>query len=257
MGSLSDEMFGLDGRRALVTGAGRGLGRAMSVGLAEAGADVALVARNAKELKETARKVELTRSKAAIFPYDLRDIDGLPELVSNVEASFEPIDILVNNAGMTRRGNAEEYQVSDWQDVMQVNLTAAFVLCRECGRRMVAAGKGKIINVGSLASEIGIPFAASYVASKSGLLGLTRALAVEWAGKGVNVNAIGPGYFETELTRPLINDAVRGPKIDSKIPMGRWGKPDELKGAVVFLASRASDYITGQILYVDGGWMAE
>lgn len=224
------DSFRLDGRVALVTGGNRGLGRACADALAEAGASVLAV--GSKEL-------------------DLATAD-LHAYVSELDR----IDILVNNAGIIRRAPAAEVTTGDWDDVLTVNLDAAFQLSQAAGRRMIAQGHGKIINIASMLSFQGGIRVPAYTASKHAILGLTRALANEWAGLGVNVNAIAPGYMATDNTAELRADPTRAPAITERIPAGRWGTPDDLKGAVVFLASDAARYIHGAVLPVDGGWLA-
>jgi len=248
--------FKLDGDVALVTGGGRGLGRGLALGLAEAGADVVLAGRRPETLQEAARAVEALGRRCLTVPTDVQRLGDLERLVHRTIEAFGKVDILVNNAGTTHRAPAEEYPVEEWDRVMDVNLKAVFLLCRLVGRHMKAQGGGRIINVSSLAAEIGLSLIPPYVASKSGVAGLTRALAVEWAPYRIRVNAIAPGYFKTDLTAGLEDHPDRGPKIRLRIPMKRWGLPEDLKGAVVFLASRASAYVTGQQIFVDGGWMA-
>jgi 2-deoxy-D-gluconate 3-dehydrogenase len=248
--------FRLDGKVAIVTGASRGLGRAMAEALAEAGADAVLVATNEKLLDEVAEGIRALGRKALPFPCDVTDGDRLEELVETTMSTFGHIDILVNAAGTTERYPAQDFPVESFDWVMEVNLRAVFILCQKAGRRMIHQRSGKIINIASVQSEVSGRNISAYTASKGGVRQLTRALAVEWARFGINVNAIGPGYFHTDLTAPLYNDPERSRQVIDRIPLGRWGKPDELKGVTVFLASKASDYMTGQIVYVDGGWLA-
>jgi 2-deoxy-D-gluconate 3-dehydrogenase len=241
---------------ALVTGAGRGLGRAMALGLAEAGADIVAAGRNRANLDKACKEIRALGRKALPVVTDVTKSRQLESLVRRAVMSFRKIDILVNNAGTTHRAPAEEFPLDEWDRVMNVNLKSVFILSQLVGRHMKEQGGGRIINVTSLASHIGLPLTPAYVASKSGLAGLTRQLAVDWAAYNIRVNAIGPGYFRTDLTAGLESHPDRGPKINMRIPMKRWGQPEDLKGAVVFLASKASEYVTGQTVYVDGGWLA-
>lgn len=247
--------FSLEGKVAVVTGANTGLGQAMAVAIAAAGADVALVGRSAPD--ETQSKIDALGRKTAVVMADLSKSGNASGVIADAESALGPVDILVNNAGIIRREDALEFGESDWDDVMDTNLKVPFFLAQAAARSMVSAGRGgKIINVASLLSFQGGIRVASYTASKSGLAGLTRLLANEWAAKGVNVNAIVPGYFATNNTVALRNDEARNRQILERIPAGRWGDPDDLAGAAVFLASSAADYIQGITLPVDGGWLA-
>jgi len=248
--------FGLEGRAAIVTGAGRGLGRAIALGLAEAGADLVLAGRTRETLESAAAEIRGLGRSALVFPMDVARPQEQDALVSAAVERFGAIHVLVNNAGVTHRAPAEDYPEEEWDRVMNVNLKAAFLLMQKVGRRMIRQGGGSIINVGSLISVIGMPRIPAYGASKAGLEELTRCLAVEWARYNIRVNAIRPGYFRTDMTRGLDRDPDRGPKIRLRIPMQRWGEPEDLKGVVVFLASPASSYITGVSIPVDGGWLA-
>ena len=249
------EQFNLDGKVALVTGANTGLGQAMAVALAGAGASVALVGRSAPD--ETKALIEDAGGKTAVVMADLSDADVATMVVRQTEESLGPVDILVNNAGIIRREEALDFSEADWDDVMATNLKVPFFLAQAVAKSMVGGKRGgKIINVASLLSLQGGIRVASYTASKSGLAGLTRLLANEWAGKGINVNAIVPGYFATNNTKALRADAERNRQILERIPAGRWGDPADLGGAAVFLASAASDYVHGTLLPVDGGWMS-
>jgi 2-deoxy-D-gluconate 3-dehydrogenase len=249
-----NDLFSLAGRRALVTGASRGLGRAMAEALAAAGADVVCVDRAGTD--ETATAVRAAGRTACQFTADLSDRAAVLRLAEEVDAAVGEIDILVNNAGTIRRAPAVEYSLEDWDAVLRTNLDAVFLLCRHFGGGMVARGRGKIINIASLLAFSGGITVPAYTASKSAVAGLTRAFANEWAGRGVQVNAIAPGYFATDNTRALRENPGRNAEISARIPAGRWGQPEDLAGAVVFLASPASDYVSGHILVVDGGWMA-
>lgn len=248
--------FRLDGKVAIVTGASRGLGRAITEGLAEAGADVVLVATNEKLLREVARGIEGLGRKALVFPADVGDEAKLDELVKLTENVFGHIDILVNNAGTTERYPAEDFPVNAFDHIIEVNLHSVFLLSQKVGRVMIRQRSGKVVNIASVQSEVSGKNITAYAASKGGIRQLTRALAIEWSKYGINVNAIGPGYFHTDMTDPLWQADDRRNQTLARIPLGRWGKPEELKGVAVFLASGASDYMTGQIVYVDGGYLA-
>lgn len=248
-------MFNLDGKVALVTGANTGLGQAMAVALAGAGASVALVGRSAPA--ETEALIKAVGGKTAVVMADLSDTKVVAAIVEQAEQALGPVDILVNNAGIIRREDALEFGERDWDEVMATNLKVPFFLAQAVAKSMVAGKRhGKIINVASLLSLQGGIRVASYTASKSGLAGLTRLLANEWAAKGINVNAIVPGYFATNNTVALQNDEDRNRQILERIPAGRWGDPGDLGGAVVFLGSSASDYVHGTLIPVDGGWLA-
>lgn len=249
-------MFSLVGRRALVTGASRGLGRAMAIALAEAGAGVVCASSQRGGANATAASVRALGKAVWEVHAELSDRDALLAMADEAVRLAGHIDILVNNAGTIRRHPALDYSAEDWDDVMRTNLDATFFLAQRLGRAMVARGAGKIINVGSLLSFSGGVNTAAYTASKHAVAGLTKVLANEWGPRGVQVNGIAPGYFVTDNTQPLRDDAARFAEIRSRIPAGRWGEPDDLKGAVVFLASSASDYVNGHMLVVDGGWMA-
>ena len=247
--------FSLEGKVAVVTGANTGLGQAMAVAIAAAGADVALVGRSDPD--ETQAKIKALGRRSAAVMADLSDVANVSGVVSDAEDALWPVDILVNNAGIIRRSDALDFSVDDWDDVLDTNLKVPFFLAQAAAKSMVDGGRGgKIINVASLLSFQGGIRVASYTASKSGLAGLTRLLANEWAGKGINVNAIVPGYFATNNTEALRNDPDRNRQILERIPAGRWGDPHDLAGAAVFLASSASDYVQGIALPVDGGWLA-
>ena len=249
------DLFNLGGKAAAVTGANTGLGQAMAVALAGAGAKVALVCRT--EPTETARLIAEQGGKSVAIMADLSSIGDCVRIVDETIAAFGALDILVNNAGVIRRADALAFTEDAWDAVIDTKPKTPFFLAKSAAAKMVESGQGgKIINVASLLSFQGGIRIASYTASKSGLAGLTRLLANEWAAKGINVNAIVPGYFATNNTVALRNDAVRNGEILSRIPAGRWGDPRDLAGAVVFLASRASDYVHGALLPVDGGWLA-
>lgn len=248
-------LFDLSGRIAIVTGAAGGLGQGMAVGLAEAGADVVIVSHSNKS-DETKRQIESLGRKALMVTADLGKESEQDRVMKETLESFGKIDILVNNAGIIRRTPAADHAEQDWNDVINLNLNAVFRMCQLAGRHMIEQGSGKIINIASMLSFQGGINVPGYTASKHGVTGITKALANEWAGKGVHVNAIAPGYMSTDNTAPLRKDAVRSEQILQRIPSGRWGLPEDLKGPVVFLASAASDYMDGHVLCVDGGWLA-
>jgi 2-deoxy-D-gluconate 3-dehydrogenase len=248
-------LFDLTGQVALVTGANTGLGQAIAVGLAGAGAEIVAVGRSAPD--ETAAIVAKAGRKLHAIEADLGSTDPIERVVFEAYAAAGKVDILVNNAGIIRRADALDFTEADWDAVMDTNLKTAFFLSQAVARQWVSAGRGgKIIQVASMLSFQGGVRVPSYAASKSGLAGLTKALANEWAAKGINVNAIAPGYFTTNNTQGLRADETRSRQILERIPAGRWGAPEDLAGVAVFLASRASDYMHGAIVPVDGGWLA-
>ena len=247
--------FDLDGKVALVTGANTGLGQAIALALAQSGADIAAVGRSAPD--DTVAQVRKAGRRAELIEANLDDSAGAAAIVDAAVAKFGAIDILVNNAGTIRRNDALDFTQDDWDAVIGVNLKSAFFLAQAAARWWVAQQRGgKVINIASMLSFQGGIRVPSYTASKSGIAGLTRLLANEWASQGINVNAIAPGYFATNNTAALQADAKRNAEILARIPSGRWGNPQDLGGAAVFLASRASDYVHGIILPVDGGWLA-
>ena len=249
------ELFRLDGRTALVTGASRGLGAAMARALAEAGANVVLHA-SRHAVHEAAESVAKDCGvRTACVTADLSKPGAATRLLNDAAVALAPIDILVNNAGIIRRAPAADYSDAEWDEVIEVNLSSVFRLCRAAGRGMLQRRSGKIINIASLLTFQGGLRVPAYAAAKGGVAQLTKALANEWAGSGVNVNAIAPGYMVTDNTQALRDDPVRFKDITARIPAGRWGEPVDLSGAVVFLASPASDYVHGHVLVVDGGWM--
>ncbi len=249
------DLFKLDNKVALVTGVGRGLGQAMAIALAEAGADVAGL--GISSMDETAAQVQALGRRFLPIHFDLLEAhaQNMTNVVEQVVAGLGSLDILVNNSGIVRRTPVLEFSEQDWDDVMQVNLKALVLLSQAAGRVMVEHGSGKIINIASMLSFQGGIRVLSYTAAKSGVAGITRLMANELAAKGINVNAIAPGYMITDNTAPLRADPARAPAILERIPAGRWGKPADLMGTVVFLASAASDYMHGAIVPVDGGWL--
>ena len=250
--------FQLTNRRALVTGGARGLGRMMADALAEAGADVAITSRTIASAQDAAAEIaRATGRKVVGLEADVSRASDVTRLVDQAEASLGGIDILVNNAGVNIRGASEALAEADWDTVIDTNLKGPFLCARAFGPRMAARGWGRIINLGSILSVIALPGRAPYAASKAGVANLTRVLGLEWAAQGVTVNAICPGPFGTEMNRPLLNDPEKYAAFVAKIPMGRWGELHEIKGAAVFLASDASSFVTGSLLFVDGGWTAQ
>ena len=251
------DTFRLDGRRALVTGGSKGIGAGLARGLAEAGADIVLLARGQQELEQTRDELRTTGREIGICACDLSQTDAIEGTFQQIVQEQGPIDILVNNAGTTRRSPAHELSLEDWQLVLEINLTAVFALSRAFAKERISSNRsGKIINIGSLLSSTARQDNAPYAASKGGVLLLTKALSVDWAPHHIFVNAIGPGFINTPLTRPLVENPEFNEWVLGRCPMGRWGDPKDLTGAAVFLASAASDFVTGQMIYVDGGWLA-
>lgn len=250
---MSLSLFDLTGRTALVTGSSQGIGHALAGGLARAGARVVLNARDAARLEEAAAALRAEGLDIAVSAFDVTDPAAAEAAVAAIEADVGPIDILVNNAGKQHRAPATEFPDDAWHDVVRVNLDSVFFMCRIVGKRMVARGRGKIINIGSVMSELGRATIVPYTATKGAVKTLTRGLATEWARHGVQVNAIGPGYFATPLNAALMNNAEFNDWLCKRTPAGRWGKLEELIGAAVFLSSPASDFVNGHLLMVDGG----
>jgi 2-dehydro-3-deoxy-D-gluconate 5-dehydrogenase len=246
--------FSLEGKTALVTGANTGIGQAIAVALAETGADIAVAGRT--EPTETLRLIEATGRKAVNISADLSSIDPVQRVVDEALAGLGRLDILVNNAGIIRRADLLDFSEADWDTVTDTNLKTLFFLSQAAARHMVERGSGKIINIASLLTFQGGVRVPSYAAAKSGVGGVTKAMANELAAKGVQVNAIAPGYISTNNTVALQADEARNRQILERIPTGRWGRPEDIAGAAVFLASPAADYVTGHILAVDGGWLA-
>ena len=251
---MSASPFDLTGKAALVTGANKGLGQAIALALAGAGADVALAGRT--PAVETEQAVRSAGGKAMLIEADVAAPGAAHYMVGAAIEALGRLDILINNAGTIRRADAVDFSEEDWDAVLDTNLKALFQLCQEAGRHMLAQGRGKIVNIASMLSFQGGIRVPAYTASKSAVAGLTRALANEWAGRGVNVNAIAPGYIATDNTAALQADETRNRQILERIPAGRWGDPGDVGGAAVYLSSAASDYVHGHILAVDGGWLA-
>lgn len=254
---MSLDQFSLKGRLALITGSSQGIGFAIARGLAAAGATVVLNGRNAAKVKSAAEQVrQSTVSEVHEAPFDVTDAKAVAAAVDAIERTHGAIEILVNNAGIQRRAPLEEFPEETWTEVIRTNLDSVFYVCKAVGRHMIARKRGSIVNICSVMSELGRPTVVPYTASKGGVRQLTRGLATEWGKYGIRVNGIGPGYFKTELNSALINDAKFSAWVDGRTPMGRWGELPELAGTAVFLASDASSFVTGQILYVDGGMTA-
>jgi NAD(P)-dependent dehydrogenase (short-subunit alcohol dehydrogenase family) len=256
MNGYLESLFSLQGQVAIVTGGGRGLGKGMAIALAGAGADVALISRTADELNAAVREIRQAGGRADAYIGDAFKLEEMMDLIRSIHSTKGRVDILVNNAGFAVRGLAIEFTPADWERQVDVNLKAAYFVAQAAGKIMKDQGRGKIINIASLTSYIGIQSASVYGITRGGILSMTRSLAIEWAGDRINVNAIVPGYFHTKQTAPLFADEKRKQWMLSRIPLGRSGVAEDLAGAAVFLASQASDYITGQVVIVDGGWLA-
>lgn len=253
---MASTLFDLTGRTALVTGSTRGLGRAMAEGLAEAGAALVLNGSNAQRLTEAAESIRRDGRKVHEVCFDVTDEAAVVAAFEALDAKGVAVDILVNNAGIQFRKPMVELATDDWRRVIETNLTSAFVIGREAAKRMIPRGHGKIVNIGSLTSDAARATVAPYTAAKGGIKMLTRSMTAEWAVHGIQANAIGPGYMLTDMNQALVNDPAFNSWVIGRTPARRWGKPGELVGTVVFLASAASDYVNGQIIYVDGGMLA-
>ncbi|MCX7984721.1 MAG: 2-dehydro-3-deoxy-D-gluconate 5-dehydrogenase KduD [Bacteroidetes bacterium] len=247
-------LFDLSGKAAIVTGASTGLGQGMALGLAEAGADLVLVDYVSSD--ETAEEIRKLGRKAVVVVANLMTIDPIPSIIEKTISEFGKVDILVNNAGIIRRTPAIDFSEKDWDEVMAINAKTVFFFAQAAARDMMKRKYGKIINIASLLAFQGGILVPSYAASKGAVAQITKAMANEWAVHGLNINAIAPGYMATNNTKALRDDPVRSKAILDRIPAGRWGLPSDLKGAAIFLASAASDYVNGHVLVVDGGWLA-
>jgi gluconate 5-dehydrogenase len=250
------KLFNLAGRTALVTGSSRGLGRAIATGLAEAGAAVVLNGADGSRLAAAAADLRLAGHTVHATRFDVTNEAEILAAFADFDARGVAIDILVNNAGMQLRRPMVELETADWRRVIETNLTSAFVIGREAAKRMIPRGHGKIINIGSLTSDAARATVAPYTVAKGGIRMLTRAMTAEWAAHGIQANAIGPGYMLTDMNQPLVDDPSFNAWVIGRTPARRWGKPEELVGTAVFLASAASDYVNGQLIYVDGGMLA-
>ncbi|MFL6558635.1 MAG: 2-dehydro-3-deoxy-D-gluconate 5-dehydrogenase KduD [Bacillus sp. (in: firmicutes)] len=248
-----NQAFNLSGKIAVVTGGTRGIGQGIAFGLAEAGADIVLLQRSTDT--RTQDRIKEFGVRCEIVQCDLENLDEVKQAIPRAIEVMGSVDILVNNAGIQRRSPAVEFSEQDWDDVITVNLKAVWLLCQQVGRHMLEKNYGKIINIASLVSFQGGVFVPAYASAKGAVGQLTKALANEWSSKGINVNAIVPGYIATEMNTALIDDPVRSRQILERIPTGRWGNPEDFKGPAVFLASDASNYVHGHLLAVDGGWL--
>ena len=255
--TMSHPLFNLSGRTALVTGSSRGLGHAMAEGLAQAGAKLVLNGVDAERLKRSAEALRAKGYAVEEAAFDVTDEAAVCEAFARMDAAGIAVDILINNAGIQLRKQLVDLSAAEWDKVLSTNLTSAFLVGREAARRMIARGRGgKIINIGSLTSEAARATVAPYTAAKGGIKMLTRAMAAEWAEHGIQANAIGPGYMATEMNTALIENPSFDAWVKARTPARRWGQPDELAGTAIYLASSASDYVNGQIIYVDGGMLA-
>jgi NAD(P)-dependent dehydrogenase (short-subunit alcohol dehydrogenase family) len=253
---MTFQLFSLEGKVAVVTGGTSGIGRALSLGLAEAGADVVATARRQQQVDDTAKEIEARGRQALRLASDVGDRASLEKLLAATLERFGKVDILVNCAGMIKRTPTLDLPEAEWNNILNTNLTGTLRACQVFGRHMLERGYGRIINIASLNSFVALSEVAAYAASKAGVASLTRSLAVEWSKKGVTVNAVAPGVFRTDLNAQLLDSTPRGKELLMRTPMGRFGKTEELIGAVVYLASDSASFVTGQILVVDGGFLA-
>lgn len=247
------DLFSLAGRRALVTGASRGIGYAVATALAGAGAHVILNGRSGAALDRAAAELRTTGATVDVSLFDVTDAAAVTAGVAAIERSVGPIDVLVNNAGIQRRAPLEKFDDADWRELMAINLDAVYFVSKAVARHMIPRGRGKIVNIGSVQCELARPGIAPYTAAKGAVKNLTKGMCADWARYGLQINALAPGYFDTPLNKALVEDPVFDEWLRKRTPAGRWGKLEDLHGAAVFLASRASDFINGQTLYVDGG----
>lgn len=256
MTTMSTRLFDLTGRIALVTGSSKGIGFAIAEGLANAGAIVVLNSRNKKELEEARARLAATGHKVHAESFDVADQAAVEQAIDGIERNVGPIDILFNNAGIQRRGPLIDFKAETWRELMATDLDSVFFVGQAVARRMLPRGRGKIVNTCSLTSEVGRANIAPYTAAKGAVKMLTKAMCIEWAPHGIQVNGIGPGYFKTELNRALVDDLAFSAWVTKRTPAGRWGEVNELQGVALFLASDASSYVNGQVIYVDGGLLS-
>jgi gluconate 5-dehydrogenase len=250
-------LFSLAGKTALVTGSSRGIGRALVEGLAEAGARIVVHGRDLTTLAVARDEIiARTGAEVSVASFDVTDHRAVDEGITRIESQFGAIDILVNNAGIQRRGSFTEFGLADWNDLIATNLTSAFLVGQRVSRSMVERGAGKIVNIGSVQSQLGRPGIAPYAATKGGIAMLTKGMCADLGPRGIQVNALAPGYFATELTKALVDDEEFSAWVRTRTPAGRWGNTDDLVGTLIFLSSRASDFVNGQVVYVDGGMTA-
>lgn len=253
---MYNPLFDVEGKIVLITGSGRGLGLAYAKGYLKAGATVILNSTSAEKLAETVAMLRADGYNAYGYSFDVSDENKVIEAIEEIENTIGPIDVLINNAGIHKRNMLINMTPDEWRKVIDVNLTSAFLVGQAVARKMMVRGKGKIINITSLNAELARANIANYSSAKGGLKMLTKSMATEWGPLGITCNAIGPGYIETDLTKPLVEDPKFDAWVKSEVPMGRWGKPEDIIGTAIFLGSAASDYINGYTIYVDGGWQA-
>ncbi len=248
--------FDVKDKVVLITGSSRGLGNTLATGFASAGSKVILNGMDSKRLLKAVDSLKVISSKIYGYPFDVSDYDLVKEIIPSIEEEVGPIDILVNNAGIQRRAPLSEMTMEDWNQVIQINLNAVFYISQQVANRMIQRNKGKIVNISSLNAAGARPTIANYCSAKGGINALTRSMATEWGPYNIQTNAIGPGYFKTDLTRKLADNPEFDAWVKQEVPLQRWGDPEELIGTAIYLASRASDYVNGFTIYVDGGWRA-